>query len=107
MEVNMSPKPVYVAICLLIAVPAEAGGLLGDLTYGAGVNRELGEAQKNVGAAIRAPNSSVQQSPVQQGPSSSKTCVTPQGLCGISDPALNGSACFCNIDTKQVFGRVQ
>jgi hypothetical protein len=91
----MIVKTACIATCLLIAAPAQAGGLFGDLNR---ANKNLGSSITNpvVGGATTSPSAS-----------NSKTCVTPQGSCDIASPTLNGTTCYCDIDKNQVFGRIQ
>jgi hypothetical protein len=106
-EVEMIAKSACVVTCLLIAAPAEAGGLFGDLSHkliGADVATPLVGANKNVGSAIGNVGVGGVTSPAL---SNSRTCVTPQGSCELASPTLNGTTCFCDFNKDQVFGRVQ
>ena len=36
----------------------------------------------------------------------SKRCLTPAGSCELKSPSLNGTTCFCQIDSRPFFGKV-
>ncbi|UPJ49947.1 hypothetical protein IVB30_00455 [Bradyrhizobium sp. 200] len=95
----MIVKATLLITCLLIVIPAHAGGLFGDVLK----FKELGAASKNVENAIKAPIAPNSSTSIAQ----SRTCVTPQGLCQLSSPTLTGTTCFCDFEKKQVDGRAQ
>jgi hypothetical protein len=65
---------------------------------------EVDKAQQNVSRALDRPagdaatNTNIGQS---------NTCVTHLGVCSLSNSALNGMTCFCDIGGNPVLGRTQ
>jgi hypothetical protein len=107
----MLPKPVLVALCLLIAGPAHAGGFLADALRQSGtIDRStaqaLDSAHSKLGTAVddlKSSNRPGQSRAVGE----SKTCVTPRGQCPLSSAGVHGTLCFCDIDAETVIGRAQ
>ena len=100
----MTTKPTLVMLCLLIAVPAQAGGFLADTLirpFSPDIAKQLDAAHQNLGRALD------QDSAAFSVIGKSKTCVTTLGTCQVSSEGLNGTACFCEFDKKSTFGRIQ
>jgi hypothetical protein len=102
----MIRKLVFVAACLLVAVPTHAGGFLADLmkNISPGLGAQLDEAHRQLGQ----PHDRVEavEPDARAGINRSQTCVTPRGSCQL-DSTLHGTTCFCSFDSDQVLGRMQ
>src|SRR5579864_3393722 len=101
----MITKPILIVLCLLIAVPVQAGGFLADAIIrpvDAAAANALDQAHQSIGRSLD--RKAQDFSPII---GQSKTCVTPRGSCEFSNSALSGTTCFCGDNKDLLFGRIQ
>src|SRR5271156_1232552 len=80
----MTTKSLLLALSVMVAGPAQAGGFLSDTipSLSPGVADQLDSSHKSLDSALSgAPPSVIR----------SATCVTPRGLCPVPNSALNGN----------------